>query len=305
VKGKVAGAAPGHPLETCRLVLISAERPERISGLGGEGTPSRLGKDGSFDFPGSLFSPGLYYLIVTCSPGMGTVLVRQRLVIGNQDPGDVVLNLHPLLELRGAVTIEGDKENNFSQPKDRNIPPGAATPQVSLYPKYGPLLSDLRAKVKDDGSFLITDIAPGQYRVRVFNVPPGAYLKSVKLDSGEARDAGIELNEVTARNPLQVTLSRSVGRIEGFVRTAAGEPAPFSVVTLVNDPPETGSGTSMMSGVGESTRFTLSPVAPGTYRLYAWEDLEVAQHYDPEFLKPYMSKGVQVTVSENDTRRLY
>jgi hypothetical protein len=163
---------------------------------------------------------------------------------------------------------------------------------------------DLSTKVKDDGSFLITNIAPGAYNVRLYNIPLDTYLKSVKLGSGESRNSGINISDITARSPLQITLSRSLGRIEGLVRTDAGKPAPDSTVTLVEDPPGSGPGMAMMSGVDDNARFSLSPVPPGTYRLYAWEDLEVAQHYDPELLKPWIGKSLQVTVNENGTARV-
>ncbi len=55
----------------------------------------------------------------------------------------------------------------------------------------------------------------------------------------------------------------------------------------------------MLTGVNEGGQFILPKVAPGTYRLYAWDDLETAQHYDPEFLKPYESQSVKLTVKEN------
>jgi hypothetical protein len=54
----------------------------------------------------------------------------------------------------------------------------------------------------------------------------------------------------------------------------------------------------MLSGVGENGRFTLT-VPPGTYRLYAWEDLATAQYSDPEFLKPYEPNSLRVIVGEN------
>jgi hypothetical protein len=75
-------------------------------------------------------------------------------------------------------------------------------------------------------------------------------------------------------------------------------PAGGTSVTLVSDA-NAPSRISMLTGVNENGRFTLPKVAPGTYRLYAWEDLEVAQHYDPDFLQPFESQSVSLTVKEN------
>jgi hypothetical protein len=66
---------------------------------------------------------------------------------------------------------------------------------------------------------------------------------------------------------------------------------------MLSDLPESGGG--MMSGVGENGQFTFHSVPPGTYRVYGWEDLEVAQRYDPALLKLNQDQSVQVTLKEN------
>ena len=102
--------------------------------------------------------------------------------------------------------------------------------------------------------------------------------------------------------PLQITLSRSVGLIEGIVERDPGKPVASSTVTVFGD--ALGKGVTMLTGVPERGRFTLPGMPPGTYRLYAWEDPEVAQRYDPVLLKAYESISVRVTVKENGTERV-
>ena len=76
-----------------------------------------------------------------------------------------------------------------------------------------------------------------------------------------------------------------------------GSPAAGDAVT-VGYPPGPGK-VSMMTGIASNGRFTLPQVAPGTYRLYAWDDLDTAQHHDPEFLKAWESNSPLITVREN------
>jgi hypothetical protein len=59
-----------------------------------------------------------------------------------------------------------------------------------------------------------------------------------------------------------------------------------------------------MGGVSGNGRFTLPYVQPGTYRLYAWEDLEEAQRYDPELMKKWEGNSVVVTVKENGSEQV-
>jgi hypothetical protein len=44
--------------------------------------------------------------------------------------------------------------------------------------------------------------------------------------------------------------------------------------------------------------FTLKTVAPGEYKLYAWDEIEDGAYMDPEFMKPFASKGESVSVKE-------
>jgi hypothetical protein len=122
------------------------------------------------------------------------------------------------------------------------------------------------------------------------------YVKSVKLGSQDALTTGIDVNGQTAATELQITLSRAVGEIRGLMQTDRGVPA-GGAVTMVSDLPESGGG--MMSGVGENGQFIFRAVSPGTYRVYGWEDLEVAQRYDPALLKLKQDQSILVTLKEN------
>lgn len=46
-------------------------------------------------------------------------------------------------------------------------------------------------------------------------------------------------------------------------------------------------------------RFALQSIPPGDYRLFAWEDLEPYAYYDADFVRPYMTAGTLIRVSEN------
>ena len=47
-----------------------------------------------------------------------------------------------------------------------------------------------------------------------------------------------------------------------------------------------------------SGQFTFKSVAPGDYRVYAWEDVEYSAWMDPDFMKPLESRGEAVSVTE-------
>jgi hypothetical protein len=60
---------------------------------------------------------------------------------------------------------------------------------------------------------------------------------------------------------------------------------------------------TQVTGVGENGQFSLV-VPPGTYRLFAWEDLDTGQHYDPGFLKTYERQSITITVQESSRAQI-
>jgi hypothetical protein len=45
--------------------------------------------------------------------------------------------------------------------------------------------------------------------------------------------------------------------------------------------------------------FAIAGVAPGAYRLFAWDDVEVnAVLYDPDFLRPFETAGQSIQIAE-------
>jgi hypothetical protein len=199
------------------------------------------------------------------------------------------------------VAIEGEQQTDFSA--FSGTPPPSVTMHIGLSLLNGLMVSDIGSRIRaDDGSFAIADIAPGAYEVRLSGIPGDRWVKSIRLGSQEVTDRRIEVTGATGAMPLQITLSRSVGLIEGIVERDPGKPVASSTVTVFGD--ALGKGVTILTGVPEDGRFTLPRLPPGTYRLYAWEDLEEAQRYDPVLLKAYESMSARVTVEENGTVRV-
>lgn len=61
---------------------------------------------------------------------------------------------------------------------------------------------------------------------------------------------------------------------------------------------------TMLTGTDRTGRFTMARIPPGTYRVYAWEDLDTAQRYDADNFAQFQSQSVTVTLKENDTAEI-
>jgi hypothetical protein len=49
-------------------------------------------------------------------------------------------------------------------------------------------------------------------------------------------------------------------------------------------------------------KFEFRGVAPGSYSLFSWDNIEEHEWDDPEFLKRFKSQGVSIRVTEGETK---
>ena len=306
VKGKITGTVPGHPLDQCLVAITGADAPGS-NGLNGGLTGFRpsvmIAKDGTFDFANTHFAPGNYFLLAYCRQGpVDKILTRQPLTISDRNIDDATLNLQPLADLHGTFAIEGQPGIDFSAHSDAN-PPLTSTMSVGLTFTNSPQArTGLAARIQSDGSFTIAGIAPGTWDL-IVNGTAGTYVKSIRLGSHEVSASGIQIDATTAAAPLQITLSPSMSTITGIVQTADGKPVVSSTVTIVSVQHDPGSRT-MMTGSDRNGRFTTPGIPPGTYRVFAWEDLDTAQRYDADNLVQFRNQSVTVTLKENESAQV-
>jgi hypothetical protein len=308
IRGKVTGTVPGHPLDQCEVALTGTDIPVSgaSSGFGGYRPATLIAKDGAFDFKNTHFVPGDYFLIAYYRQGpVEKILARQSLTVRDRNIDDAALTLQPLADLHGTVAIEGQPGIDFSAHTDTN-PPLTTTMSVGLTFTNSPHASNgLVARIQSDGSFTIAGIAPGTWNL-IVNGTLGTYVKSIRLGPREVSAGGVQIDATTAAAPLQITLSPNMSTITGIVQTADGKPVVSSAVTMVSVPRDPGSRTirTMMTGTDRNGRFTIPVIAPGTYRVFAWEDLESAQRYDADNLAQYQNQSVTVTVKENESAQV-
>ena len=54
----------------------------------------------------------------------------------------------------------------------------------------------------------------------------------------------------------------------------------------------------------QTGRFSLRALRPGDYTLFAWENVEGEEYFNPEFLKSYEGQGSSLHVSEGERKSL-
>ena len=160
------------------------------------------------------------------------------------------------------------------------------------------------ASVDRIGNFAWKDVNPGKYIVQVFGGDGQCFLKSVTLGG---RDIATGF---TATGPpaLDLLVSSKGGTVEGTVvekEKDVDDAHPVANATVVAVPEEKYRKLPARFGTGSTDqhgRFTIRGVAPGSYTLYAWQDLEDGVWREPDFLKSQEANGTTVKVEESSHR---
>ena len=100
-----------------------------------------------------------------------------------------------------------------------------------------------------------------------------------------------------AGTPISVTLRPDGGTVQGLVAHSDGQPAKEAYLTLA--PEDTAPLRDHLfhrTQADSNGRFPITGVAPGNYRLYAWESRDGVVDSDPDFLAQFASRSVTIQV---------
>jgi hypothetical protein len=192
------------------------------------------------------------------------------------------------------VVVRRDSSND--EPNGQPQRGGAGPVAVHLASADSPLSSlDFWSTPDPQGhSLAVRNIAPGNYSVEV--VPSGSwYVQSVTCGSTDLlRDklvvpAGVQLP------PIEIVLRDDGATLTGAVET---EGNPEKGVALLG-PDRASAAQARVATAGPAGEFRFSRVAPGDYRVLAFDHINDVEYRDPEVLNAYLSRGVHVTLQAN------
>jgi hypothetical protein len=98
---------------------------------------------------------------------------------------------------------------------------------------------------------------------------------------------------------LDIVLSTKVSQVEGVVTDAKLQPAPGIQAVLVPDTNRDRIDLYKVAVSDQNGKFTLRGIAPGDYKVFAWEDLEPNAYFDPDLLRRSEAAGKPVRISES------
>jgi hypothetical protein len=157
--------------------------------------------------------------------------------------------------------------------------------------------------VQKTGKVVMPGITPGRYRVMLERTQ-ALYIKSIRWGTTDITDGQLDLLAgVPPQTELAVVLGADGGQIEGVVTNEKSEACEDATVTLVPVGAHKSAPFHKRAVSDASGKFTIRGIAPGSYKIYAWDKVDVnAVMYDPDFLRPYEAAAHTIEVVANDKK---
>ncbi len=267
-----------------------------------------VSRDGRFEVRG--VAPGSYSVIATLGSESRPLTAREDVSVIAGDIDGVRLTPSPAFTLSGHLRVEGKADANVSGFAVSlfavNLLPAKASENSSLFQEQD--VFGTNAAVDPRGNFEWTGVTPGEYKVQLFggDHASGYFLKSAMIGSSDIATG------FTASGPasLELLVSYNGGSIEGAVSEKESDsdgnhPAANTRVVAVPEEKYRGLPDRFSATLTDQHgHFTLSALAPGTYTVFAWQDIDESVYRDPDFLKSQEVNGANVQVEESSRRQI-
>jgi hypothetical protein len=286
---RVRGIVTGVPANQKPMVQIIS------SGVNNAMNGAEVAPDGQFEVRG--IAPGSYSIMVYAGSEGQILSARQSVTIVSADVEGVKIVPTRPFTVSGHLRVEGRQTKDLTQfraslrsttdPEDHGI---------FISPDSGG-----NAQVDRFGNFQWTNVTPGNYVASVYlDQSSDSFLKSVTVGNSNA-DTGFS---VTGPTTIELLIGSKAGMLEGAV---LDHDKSASNATVVAVPEEKYRKLHERYGVGsadQNGRFTIRGLAPGSYTVFSWQDIDEELYYDPAFLKSQESNGTALKVEEGSRQKI-
>jgi hypothetical protein len=279
----------GRPLETYPLEFANMLGPS-------------VSESGPFPFAIDIrgVAPGLYdlapfYMDRTNAYHSG----RTRIEIRDENIENFTALITPNVNVSGRIVMEGQ---NASQ--------GFSGVQLHLRTKDTPVPLMSRtplAKIEADGTFVIRDVFEGRYQLylnassRSFS---DFYVSEIRQGGQNIRNEGT-VDVRRSMLPLEIRLRAGAGSIQGTVEGPGGViPSQVDVVLVPQIPLRENILFYDRTITNEKGEFKFEGVAPGEYKVFAFEQLPDTAEQNSRFIARYETLGQTATVNSRVTAEL-
>jgi hypothetical protein len=242
-------------------------------------------------------SRGAYYLDsqAELSPGK-FAWTRTLLNVEDRNIEGLQILLKEAPEIKGRLLGPGDPAaGNWSDVRI-SVEPRDAVPNVLRFP--WDIAPDSRT-----GEFTLSGPSEDiRFIPSVRGLPPDSYIADLRQGGRSVYNDGVVRSNPSAGS-IEIVISTQGGTVQGVLRNSSTQVLPFSTVTLVPSGVQR-SNLLLYRGVGTNAegQFTIRGVAPGDYKLFAWQPNPLAgAEESSQFLSEYESRGTPVRVTAGST----
>jgi hypothetical protein len=280
--------------------------------------------NGAFEIRGVL--PGSYDLITTMSDitNGGQSIGRAHVDVGNgASVEDVTLNVKTGQSVKAKLILDtGAVSYTMQQPAARGAltlvngvvqqavsTPLAPVPIPSIrlnfrsMEAYAPPFETAASQYSFDpttNEFTFTNVPDGRYYLAVTSMPANSYIADIRLDGRSVFDNGFVI--AAPAGNFEVNVSSKGAKLQGLALDAAQKPVAAARVVLVPEESRRQNQSLYKTAASDASgNFTMSGIAPGEYKLFAWESVPGAAYMSPGFLSKYENQGQVVKILENAT----
>jgi hypothetical protein len=284
VSGQVTNVLTGQPAAGAAISLV----PRR--GTVSTGSTQRAAVSGSGAFEFNHISPGSYDIVASAGNNGERIATAVPVDVGSADIDNINLVLQPQFTVTGKVSLE-------------NPPPaGINFNNVRVDLRREPFTQELLIllpTVKPDGTFTLSGVTPGDYQLKV-SAGSMAYVKSARFGGIDALNPPFHID--AGAGQLDIVVSLNSGTLDAVVFDDKQNPIPGATIVLVPEPPRRDRGDLYdATGTDATGHAHLTGIAPGDYRVFAWDDIPADAWQDSDFIRPYESRGKLVHVFEGNS----
>jgi uncharacterized protein (DUF2141 family) len=271
---------------------------------------TRAGANGEFEVSLPAGEWDLFPVIPVRAPGAAaTPLVagtpmyatgRARVRLADRNVESVVINVGSS-DIKGRIVVAGGSLEQLAL---------AVPLRINLLPRDNypsPLISHVQTaqSVSTSGEFTFAAVPPGRYVVRILPIPSDVYLADMRVGSNSIYDDGVITVGTEPLDPVELTLRRGGGQVRVSVtgRDAAGAVG-GSLRRIVLVPVEHRDNALLyrVTYVGSSNSESVSDVAPGRYKVFAFQELPPGgAEQNADFMAKYEDFGVTINVAAGQT----
>jgi len=303
-------------------------------------------KEGAYEISG--VRPGMYTMTVRATPKTGAetpadasaqrqaAMADVMAMFGGGGPGtshfaveEVNVNGADLsgvnLVLRPGMTVSGKivyEATTKAPPTDVTkiavalmaAPTGTGMTELASMFTGGTTVS---AKIAADGTFTISGVAPGKYRLNTpfgmipqqlmggMNLTGGWTLKSVMAGGRDIADASLEIKPGGDVTNVVVTFTDKPAELSGSVVDGVGRVTPsFPIVVFSTDRAYWTSSSRRVQTARPSSdgQFKVTGLPPGEYYVCAVTAVDRTEAYDPAFLEQLVPVAFKITVADGEKK---